>query len=198
LIKYRLISAASSIEISKFSNQNQIASLIDVDEHSGEIYLSSSINSTQLYEHIINRKDFMNNHNELLLKIQVEATNFVHKSTQQQQQQQQQQQHVKQAKSLLNMKLQFLACSNLDVRLERSYYHYQISESIRPRTVFGLINSAQHLYIEQNHNTIVYSIIDGDYMDQFEIDYKTGKCLSLYTVFLYFRSCSNKFFYIYI
>jgi hypothetical protein len=166
LIKYHLVNAISSINISLLANDTRL--LIQVDEHSGAIFLNSNINSTQLYAYIINKNEFVNSHNEFLLTVQVEAINFIHKSSQQ---------HAKQAKSLLNMKLQFLECSSLDVSFERSYYHYLISESIRPGTIFGFVNSAQHLYNDHSYNPIVYSIIDGDSFDQFEIDYKTGMLL---------------------
>ena len=72
-----------------------------------------------------------------------------------------------------------------DVYFRRTYFKFQVSESAKIGQIIGYVNSASH-YDETNEGKIIYTIEDGDDLDEFDINYETG-ALSVRTQLDYYR-----------
>jgi hypothetical protein len=89
--------------------------------------------------------------------------------------------------SKLEFKIEFI-CENsdVDVYFTQSLYYFNIDETIKINEQFGQIDSIE--YFNSNFKTnknIIYSIIEGDDNDHFEIDYSTGIFYNFCCCFVY-------------
>jgi len=88
-------------------------------------------------------------------------------------------------KSYLNVKLNFINLNEnqtSNVYFNQTFYQFDIPESIKPGSLIGFVNSSFNLFSstsgQQQQQQLVFSIIDGDYDQQFEIDYQSGAIYS--------------------
>jgi hypothetical protein len=73
--------------------------------------------------------------------------------------------------SILNIQLT-IRPDTMGLYFKQSFYYFKVTETIELRKVIGYINSAE--YFTDSVEPIVYSIVEGNYLDTFDIDYTTG------------------------
>jgi len=145
LIKYELV-----------EDTDIAVSFIKVNERTGAIYLNTKLNSSFLWNKYSASDD------EFHLMFSIQAID--------------QSQSSERLKSILNVKLVFInlnenATSN--VYFNQTYYEFRTPESTRPGAFIGFVDSICHFNRIKPYQ-LVYSIVDGDEYNQFEINYQTG------------------------
>jgi hypothetical protein len=134
---------------------NSVYDLLEINSKTGQIYASLSFDEARA-------KHFWDKHkssdNDLVVLFDVVASDSG---------------KPKQS-SILSISLHFVP-TLANIYFKQTYYYFRIAESIELNKKFGQVNSVSYFNNDAKMiSNIVYSIVDGDLYDEFQIDYQTG------------------------
>ena len=129
--------------------------LLEISSKTGRIYLKPSVDADAFWS-----KHKASRANDLVVSFDVTASDS----------------GTPKLESILRIRLHFIEANNKSagVYFKRTFYHFRIPESIELNKKFGAVDSIACFRNDSMPN-IVYSIVDGDFYDQFQIDSRTGQ-----------------------
>ena len=133
-----------------------VSSLITLDHRTGQIYINPSVKRNNSLTELI-ESTYANS--SLLLQFNVISKDSGHP----------------QMTTAMKCQLRILFTDSNDlIRFNQTFYRFQIPETIDVGFVFGYVNSVIRFSGNRTSEIVVYAITDGDELNKFKIDHRTG------------------------